>query len=214
VISSLTRKIFKKELVKVRTLTPKEKALRRGVVKVVDGDFASGHYTLQGVDAKSRQEYTDPGLEAICNRILKKADVLLVCACEVYEREELTESTCISVYRFTRPDLEKDQGLRALLYGRKKQRGRFKATLTQTNGLKKWYAEKLISIIRLGKVLEIDRPGTIGDLIEYVIPGYSKGTRTQDLQGIDVIAENGETAQIKTSLLTWGSGSVTNGSIF
>lgn len=197
----------------MRTLTLKEKALRRGVVKVVDGDFSSGHYTLQGADAKSRQEYTDPGYKVICEKILKKADVLLVCACEVYEREELTENTSISVYRFTRSDLESNKGLCALLYGRKKQNGRFKATLTQTNALKKWYFGNLISIIHLGEIFNVSKSGTIGDLIEYAIPSYSKGTHAQDLQGIDVISATGETAQVKTSLLTWGSGSVTNGSV-
>lgn len=197
----------------MRTLTPKEKALRRGVVKVVNGDFASGHYTLQGADSKSRQEYNNPGYEVICENILKKADVLLVCTCEVYDRIELTGDTYITVYRFTRSDLKNDRGLCALLYGRKKQKGRFKATLTQTNALKKWYTGNLISVIRLGEIFNVSKSGTIGDMIEYAIPGYIKGTRSQDLQGIDVISVTGETAQIKTSLLTWGSGSVTNGSI-
>lgn len=197
----------------MRTLTLKEKALRRGVVKVVDGDFSSGHYILQGADSKSRQEYNNLEYEVICENILKKADTLLVCTCEVYERTELTEDTCITVYRFTRSDLKNDKGLCALLYGRKKQKGRFKATLTQTNALKKWYSGNLISVIRLGEVFNVNKSGTIGDLIEYAIPSYSKGTHAQDLQGIDVISVTGETAQVKTSLLTWGSGSVTNGSV-
>lgn len=127
------------------------------------------------------------------------------------------KSNIVAIYEFTAKQLEKDEMLRALLFGRENAKGKFIGSQAIANELFARYDTNIIDTVELEDLQAYNTDNNLGYAFEnYLVKnGYKHGTVKQDKnQKIDVIDNNGKRWQCKASIasdLTKWSYATTNG---